>query len=141
MKIALKEYNEIINTICNLYHEAAVKLGLSDSEMDILYGLCSHGQGCYQSTLYKETGMTKSTINSAIKKMERDEILYLTPGPGRNTCVYLTEKGQKLAERTVYKVFEIENAVYEGWSEEEKQIFLRLNRNYAETLEQMVKKL
>ena len=85
--------------------------------------------------------MTKSTINSAIKKMERDEILYLTPGPGRNTCVYLTEKGQKLAERTVYKVFEIENAVYESWSEEEQQTLLRLTRDCAEKMEQMIKKL
>ena len=137
----MKEYNEIISTICNLYHEAAVKLKLSDSEMDILYGLCSHGQGCYQSTLYKETGMTKSTINSALKKMERDEILYLTPGQGRNTCVHLTEKGQQLAERTVYKVFEIENAVYESWTEEEQRIFLHLNRDYAEKMEQMLRTL
>lgn len=141
MKIALQEYNEIINTIGNLYHEAALRLHLTDSELDILYGLCSHEPGCYQSTLYKETGQTKSTINSAIKKMERNEILYLTPGPGRNTCVYLTEKGKRLVTDTVCKLMELESQIFESWSEDDRRLFLKLNRDYAEKLDRLIKTL
>ena len=56
--------------------------------------LCDRGSGCNQSVLYKETGMTRSTVNSAIRKLENAGILYLTAGRGRNTCVVLTEKGE-----------------------------------------------
>ena len=68
MKIDFKEFNEILGRIDNGYHEAALKLGLSDSELDILYVLAAHDHMCLQSTLYKETWMTRSTVNSAIKK-------------------------------------------------------------------------
>lgn len=141
MRIALKEYNEIMGLICGSYHEAALRLHLSDSEMGILYVLCSHESGCYQKVLYQETGMTKSTVNSAIKKMEQEGILYLKPGEGRNTCVFLTEKGQQLVENTVYKVIQMENEIFDSWSEEEQEIFLHLNRDFLERLEQKVHEL
>ena len=114
MRIALKEYNEIMGMICGAYHEAALRLHLSDSEMDILYVICSHEPGCYQKVLYQENGVTKSTVNSAVKKLEQEGILCLKPGEGRNTCVFLTEKGQQLAESTVYKVIQMENEIFAG---------------------------
>ena len=86
MKVEFKEFNSIIGKINGIYHEAALKMGMSDSERDILYVLCDKGSGCNQSVLYKETGMTRSTVNSAIRKLENKGILYLTAGTGRNTC-------------------------------------------------------
>ncbi len=87
------EYSAIESLIGCAYHEAALKMHLADSELCILYTLHTHGPGCLQSTLYKETGLTKTTVNSALKKLEKGGTLYLTPGPGRNTRVYLTESG------------------------------------------------
>ena len=77
------EYNAIESLIGCAYHEAALKMHLADSELCILYTLHTHGPGCLQSTLYKETGLTKTTVNSALKKLEKGGTLYLTPGPGR----------------------------------------------------------
>lgn len=94
------EYNAIESLIGCAYHEAALKMHLADSELCILYTLHTHGPGCLQSTLYKETGLTKTTVNSALKKLEKGGTLYLTPGPGRNTRVYLTESGAQLARDT-----------------------------------------
>lgn len=141
MRIALKEYNEIMGLICGAYHEAALRLHMSDSELNILYVLCSYEQGCYQKVLYQETGLTKSTVNSAVKKLEQEGVLCLQPGEGRNTCVCLTEKGQQLVENTVYKVFQMENEIFDSWSAEEQETFLRLNRDFLERLEQKVREL
>lgn len=141
MKIDFKEFNEILGRIDNGYHEAALKLGLSDSELDILYVLAAHDHMCLQSTLYKETWMTRSTVNSAIKKMEREGFLYLTAGEGRNTCVHITDEGQRRMDETVFKLIAVENEIYESWTEEERKIFIRLNRDYAEKLSQKVKNL
>ena len=77
------EYSAIESLIGCAYHEAALKMHLADSELCILYTLHTHGPGCLQSTLYKETGLTKTTVNSALKKLEKGGTLYLTPGPGR----------------------------------------------------------
>lgn len=138
---AFRQLNYSASRVANAYHDAARRLGLSDSELDILYTLCTHTPGCCQSAIYKETGATRSTINSAIRRMERAELLYLTPGQGRGTRVYLTEKGQTLAETTIRRLIALEKAIYESWTAEEQQTFLRLNQNYADQLTEQVKTL
>ena len=65
MYSAFKEFYNLLSQVNSVYHDAALKLGLTDSELDILYSLNEHGSGCNQSIFYKETGTTKSTINSA----------------------------------------------------------------------------
>ena len=141
MKVEFKEFNSIIGKINGIYHEAALKMGMSDSERDILYVLCDKGSGCNQSVLYKETGMTRSTVNSAIRKLENKGILYLTAGTGRNTCVVLTDKGEKHIAETVGKLIKIENSIYLGWTPAERQFFLRLNQKFADELNDGVQKL
>lgn len=71
MYSAFKEFYNLLSQVDSAYHDAALKLGLTDSELDILYSLNEHGSGCNQSIFYKETGTTKSTINSAVRKMEQ----------------------------------------------------------------------
>lgn len=141
MKVAFKEYNEIMGMIESAYHEAALKLGLSDSEMGILYVLNTYPEGCNQSVLYKEAGLTKSTANSALKKMEKDGILCITPGEGRNTWVFATDKGKKRMKNTVSKVIEIENEIYAAWSPKEQEQFMRLNRDFANKLRVKINEL
>ena len=126
----LKNYN-LLSQVDSAYHDAALKLGLTDSELDILYSLNEHGSGCNQSIFYKETGTTKSTINSAVRRMEQAGYLYLKPGTGRNTCVFLTEKGEELMKNTAHRLIAIENAIFESWSPEEQQLFMKLNRDFA----------
>ena len=101
---AFQQLNYSASRIANAYHDAARRLGLSDSELDILYTLCTHAPSCPQSAIYKETGATRSTINSAIRKLEKAELLYLTPGQGRGTRVYLTERGRALTETTIRRL-------------------------------------
>ena len=131
MYSAFKEFYNLLSQLNNAYHDAALKLGLTDSELDILYSLNEHGSGCNQSIFYKETGTTKSTINSAVRKMEQAGYLDLKPGTGRNTCVFLTEKGEELMKNTAHRLISIENAIFESWSPEEQQLFMKLNRDFA----------
>ena len=140
MRNAFREYNKLIGLIDGIYHEIALKLKLTDSEFDILYALSVHEEGCYQSVLYKQTGMTKSTVNTTIKKMEREELLYLTHGEGRNTCVFLTEKGKQLMKDTIYKVIQMENEIYDSWSKEEQEVLVRLSRDFVEKLNEKFRK-
>ena len=93
------QYTYLAGEINALYHEAAVKMGISDSVQNILYVICEQGNQCLQSEISKRTGISRQTINSAIRKLEKDEILYLEQGKGRNTIVCLTEKGEKICIR------------------------------------------
>ena len=119
MESRFKEWSYIEGLVQSAYHEAALKMNLSDSEFWILYVFNFHQEGCNQSVLY----------------------IYLTPGEGRNTMVFLTEKGRKRMEDTVYKVIQIENTIYDTWTSEEQELFMKLNCDFAEKLREKINKL
>ena len=60
------QYTYLAGEINALYHEAAVKTGISDSVQNILYVLCEKDGQCLQSEISKLTGISRQTINSAI---------------------------------------------------------------------------
>ena len=128
------EYIYLAGEIKALYHEAAVKMGVSDSTMNILYVLCEKGDACLQSDISKLTGISRQTINSAIRKLEKDGIIYLKQGEGRNTIVCLTEKGKQFSSQTILPLFEIENKIWSQWTEEEQRQYLLLTKKYRDAL-------
>ena len=67
-----RKYAYLSAEITSLYHEAAVKIGVSDTVLDILYVLCEQEGQCLQSDIFRLTGISRQTINSAIRKLERD---------------------------------------------------------------------
>ena len=68
-----QQYTYLAGEINALYHEAAVKAGISDSIQNILYVICENGTSCLQSEISKLTGISRQTINSAIRKLEKED--------------------------------------------------------------------
>lgn len=133
------QYTYLAGEINALYHEAAVKMGVSDSVQNILYVICEKGNKCLQSDISKLTGMSRQTINSAIRKLETDGIIYLEPGKGRNTIVCLTEKGKKFALEKIYPLYEVENKIWNEWTTDEQQQYLMLTQKYRDALKKYLK--
>ena len=57
----LKEFNRVYKEMDDLYHEIALKLGLSDSAFIILYALCEQGNGCLQKDICAQAFVSKQT--------------------------------------------------------------------------------
>lgn len=132
--ITSEQYTYLAGEINALYHEAAVKMGLSDSVQNILYVLCDQGSRCSQSEIGRLTGISRQTINSAIRKLERDGIVYLEQGRGRNTIVCLTEQGKAFAAQRVVPMLEAEQKIWNEWTPEEQREYLRLTQKYRDGL-------
>lgn len=130
--LSAEQYTYLAGEINALYHEAAVKMGISDSVQNILYVICEKNGECLQSEISKQTGKSRQTINSAIHKLEKDEIVYLKPGKGRNTILYLTEKGKQFASEKILPLYEVENNIWNEWTPEEQQQYLALTRKYRD---------
>ena len=140
-EVKFKELNHIMESTDALYHKAALKLGLSGAEMTILYILYETGDGCPQREIYARTGISKSTINTAIKKMESEGFITLKATDGRSTAIFPTKEGKALIKNTIGKLVGIENSIYESWSIEDREAILRLNRDYMEKFAAGVEKL
>ena len=133
------QYTYLAGEINALYHEAAVKMGISDSIQNILYVICERGDSCLQSEISKLTGISRQTINSAIRKLEKGEIVSRKQGVGRNTIVCLTDKGKQYASEKIDPLFAIENKIWNEWTAKEQEEYLTLTQKYRDALRKYLK--
>lgn len=136
-----KRYNYLAMETEAVYHDASVKLGLSDSISLILYTICNNDGICLLGDICRLAGMRKQTLNSAIRKLEAEEIVYLKAADGKKKYVCLTEKGKMLSEKTVLKLIIIENEILESWTEEERETYVRLAEKYLKSFKEKIKNL
>ena len=136
----MMKINSLIGEIDAVYHEAAVKLGISDSAMVILYLLSANGGVCAVSKLGK-FGLSKQTANSALRKLETEGVITLESAGGLRKNARLTENGKKLAKKTALRVIKIENEIFDSWNEDEINKYLELNQKYLDLLREKVKKI
>lgn len=137
----MRQLNHLMSETDAVYHEAALRLGMSDSILQILYILCDKGGNCPLGEILALSGISKQTINSALRKLEEEGTVYLEEMGGRKKRVCLTEKGRELAERTVVKLMEIENGILDSWPRAHVEQYLELTRRYLTALKEGTRKL
>jgi DNA-binding MarR family transcriptional regulator len=137
----LKEFNRIYKKTNEIYHDIALRLGLSDSAFDILYSISELGDGCLQKDICNTTCIPKQTIHSSIRQMEKSGYLTLSSGKGRSMHITLTDLGKNLLERTIYPVMQMEGEAFHCMTDEECQQMLALFGKYIQALGDAAKNL
>ncbi len=138
---ALLRFNHIVGEINSAYHEAALHFGFSDSEFQIIYTLSCEGGRCLLGDICAYSGMSKQTVNSALRKLEREGILTLENYDGKKKTAVFTERGKALADATAAKIIAEENRIYDCWGKENTELYLNLARNYLEEFLLAVKEM
>lgn len=133
----LIEYNGLYKENDELYRNAAKVLGLSDCAFWILYSLRECNREVNQSDICSVICAPKQTVNSSLKKLEKDGIIELAEGADRRSkFVRLTQKGTELAVETVDRVLTAELRAFGKMTEEEQKSFLGLLRRYTDLFKQ-----
>lgn len=138
---ALKRYNYLYGEIDQVYHKMALKLGISDSAMKILYSVSENGGSCLLKEISVFSGLNKQTINSAIRKMEQENLIYLEKAGSKNKMVCFTEEGKLFAEKTALRVIEAENRIFAAWPKEDVENYLKLTETYLLALREETEQL
>lgn len=126
----LRRFNRLVGETDAVYHELANRLGLSDSAFQILYTLRAEGGACPLRDICTFSGLTKQTVNSALRKLEAEGSVMTESSGARHKTVTLTTKGAELAEKTVAKVIEIENEILSSWPAEDLEKYIRLTEEF-----------
>lgn len=116
-----------VKAIDEAYDRTAKRCHLSPSSFDILYTLFAYGDGCTQKELCERCYDGKQTVNSAVHKMQRDGLLQISAGTGRNTHVHLTDAGRAYAARAIAPVLE-------SFDEDERELLSRVIDVYTRRL-------
>lgn len=136
----MKRLNSLINETDAAYHEAAVKLGLSDSALCILYSLAAGGGVCAVSDI-SSSGLSKQTANSALRKLEAEGVITLEAAGGRRKNIRLTRRGSVLTENTAARLIRAENEIFDDWDERDITAFIAMNEKYLKTFKEKLKEL
>lgn len=137
----MKRFNHLLGEIESVYHEMALRFGQSDSVMNILYTICDYGESCPLQEICRRSGISKQTINSGLRKLETEGIVYLEQAGARGKNVCLTEKGKELAENTAIRVIETENGILASWPKEDVEKYLELTEHFLVAIKEKAKEI
>lgn len=133
-----KEGNNIYKKNCAVYYKLASHYGLTETMFDILYFVRENKAGYTQAQICENLYLRKQTVNSALKKLEKEGYIYLAKdaGNGKNKTIHFTEKGEELARNTIDQVYEVEKRAFERLSPEERWGVLYYGLKQIEILEE-----
>ena len=115
----LKQLNRMLCEIDSIYQSLLATKNVSDSEFVVMIAILSLGEGCLQKDIAETSYMSKKTINSTIKKLEKEGYIKLKAGKYPNLHIYLTSKGKEHIKENVFPIIEVEERVLNSMSEDE----------------------
>lgn len=137
----LSRFNHLAGEIDSVYHDAALRFGISDSAFQIIYTLYSEGGSCLIGDICAFSGMSKQTVNSALRKLEKDGIVILAHYDGKKKNVIFTDSGVAFAADTVARVIDTENRIFSGWGEENAELYINLTKKYLDEFRRDIKEI
>lgn len=141
-----KRYQEFISAskeVDDVYHMLALKFGLSDSTMWILCTMREAKRELTQSEIAQEMSMSRQTVNSAIKNLEKQGYLRLeaVSGDRRNKILSFTEEGEAFVKKTVDRMLSLEHQIFANLEVEEQEQLTRILRKYIRYMKEEAEKI
>lgn len=128
-------YNQLLKACDTVYHNAAAAADLSDCAFWILYAVQDSDHTCTQSEICDNSSLPRQTVNSALKKLEKDGYLTLRRiNGGVSKSIHLTEAGKALVQKHLLPVMEAEQRACAAFTDEEKRQFLTTFQRLVEGL-------
>ena len=126
-----------------IYHNVAVKYGLSDTAMWVLYNIYLATDVITQQELCRQCFFAKQTVNTAITSLMKNGYVELEsiPGTRNHKKITLTEKGTKLADVTIKPLVEVEKCAYAVLDSEEIKAYLDMTTRLTVSLREETDKL
>lgn len=128
----------------NRFHQTVSDFGLGKGQPPVLKYLSEH-DGCKQSEIAKREHVTAATTTVMLQTMEKNGLIERKSDENdlRIMRVYITEKGRETIKKCDEAIENMENELYETFTEEEIDMFARLlvkKRDRLRTLLEMEEK-
>lgn len=140
MSQSIKEQLEILNQqvkeLTGLYHQAAVKSGISDNEFWVWYTLLTFHEEYSQQDICDMWFLPKQTVNSVVANLIKKNYVFLevVPGTRNRKIIRLTQSGKAFGEAFIMRIYDAEKRTIEKMSDEERQTCITLLGKYIRFL-------
>jgi DNA-binding MarR family transcriptional regulator len=139
----LAVFNQLYKKMDEIYHLYAKRMGISDTALWLLYSLYEEGTAYTQRELCSIWQLPPQTVNSALKALERQEIIALVPIPGnqKNKRIALTKKGEEMTREIIHPLILAEQRTFAGLTEAEREALLSLTQKHVDLLQEEIGKI
>lgn len=139
----LKEFNQIYKEMDIVYHKYAKNCGLSDMAYWILYSIAENDKYFTQRDFCNEWFFAPQTVNSALKDLEKKNIIFLeaVPENKKNKLIKPTENGEQFIKRYILPLINAECKTFGSMPKEECELMLTSTKKYLSALKDNVKSL
>lgn len=136
----LETYNKIYKEMDIVYHNYAKSCGLSDMAYWILYSIAESDDYFTQRDFCSDWFFAPQTVNSALKDLEKKDIIFLeaVPGNKKNKLIKPTENGKKFIESVIIPLIKTECESFETLSKEECELMLSTTKKYISILKDKI---
>lgn len=137
----MNQLNRLYKESSDIYSIAAAQLKLTDTAFWLLYAV-SHTDNEYtQMDFANDWFYPIQTVNSAVNKLVKDELVSLEviPGTRNRKKILLTEKGGELIDSTFRKIDDVEKKTFLRFTEEEREAYLALMQRHIDMLKKEMK--
>ena len=136
----LKRLNAILSEVDNLYQSLLKAHDISESEYVVMFAINELGEGCSQKDISENGYASKKTINSTIKKFEKDGILKLKPAKYPSMQIFLTDDGRRFMQENIIPILKLESNVLDDVPENEFEALAQCYRKHLDAFRNHVQK-
>lgn len=137
----MKRCNHLLSEIDSVYHDMSKALGFSDSEMQVLYTVYGNGGSVPLREITACSGVSKQTLNSALRKLEKQGTVELIASDGKCKTVCLTAEGAVLCDGTVSRMIDAENDVLSSWDPKDVEMYVSLMQRFLDDMKIKAKEI
>lgn len=115
-----------------VYSKFARQSGLSECAFWLLYSIREADGKCTQREICGQWTMSKQTVNSALKGLEKNGYIVLMSSEAdkRSKYIALTDKGVQFARENIDIIFKLEQNALKKMSSTERTAMIESNRKY-----------
>ena len=130
-------FNRLSRRQDELYHQFAIKAGISDSQFWVLYALCESGGCLSQRNFCEMWSSSKQTVNAAVAGLQKTGMITLdfAEGSRKQKEIRLTIQGEQFAREHILPVMEAECAAIMTLDEIQRTRFLDTMERLLELME------
>ena len=109
----LRHINGMLSEISSIYEKLLSSKNVPEGVFIVMSSILDLGEGCLQKKISEISYLNKKTVNSAIKKLQKDGYLELKAGKYPNMPIYLTEKGKAYMQENIIPIIQVESKALE----------------------------
>ena len=134
----LRHINSMLSELSNIYEKLLSTKNVPEGVFIVMSSILDLGEGCLQKEISEMSYLNKKTVNSTIKKLQKEEFIELRAGKYPNMHIYLTSKGHDYMRANIIPIIELENNVLAGMPEKEYEILVESYKKYIDNFREHV---